>query len=444
MKVDFNKLKLSLINYLIKVEKYKSIKDLSNEYVTYLINDKKEYKILRVTIGYPVSSDNNIVKLKENLKNAKREKINVLNIAFSLETDDVVVEGTTVIIENEEKLKDKLSVYFSRISKIKIESENENTSENIEELSNEELFDILSNPSKSDNIKLKTAVARMKSHSVNSTIMSILFLIMPVAIGIASFFYFNDYNFGAKDLFFGATNRNLTVIGNQWWRILTYGFTMDSYFLYGQILGAFIVVLISFTAIKLSKYTESLVGQWKFSVSIFATYIISGLFVSVLLPSNDAIFSGPMVILAAVVGTLCVTTWSKKADPVVLFSKNRLVFPIILLLLAPFIITKYNDYVIIIISLLTSASITLLFNYDWTNPDRYLIFPLFIIIAPTLVSIICVFLPVASPATDLNFSIEALQMYLKYGIFSQNQVNQILENNGWYCRFAENGSLWWF
>ncbi|ASP28025.1 putative rhomboid-like transmembrane protein [Spiroplasma corruscae] len=446
MKVDLNKLKLNLINYLVKVEKYKAIKEYSNEYVTYLHNDKKEFKILRVTIGYPVTSDGSLDKIKSSLRSGKREKINILNIAFSDEVEEIILEGITITVNSLDSIKEKLNTHFSRIVKIKDEStvNQDDNEENIENLSNEELYDMLSNPSKSDNVKLKTAVARMKITTINSSILFIFFFLLPLASLLATFFYLSKLNVlpGAIDLFFGATNRNLTNVGNQWWRIFTYGFTANIYD--GSIMSLLLILLVSGTAVKLSKYTEGLVGQWKFSVAVFVSYPLSGFFVSVLIPVSDAIFSGPFVILSSVVGVLCVTTWNKKADPITLFSKNRLFFPLIMLILFPFVLGKYNDYIIIIMGMGIAASITLLFQYNWKNKDWYLIFPLFILIAPTLVALIAIFIPVPSPALDTKYTLTALNMYLYYNIFDHNQVNSIIEANGWYCRFASDGSIWWF
>ncbi|AKU79497.1 hypothetical protein [Spiroplasma turonicum] len=440
MKVDFNKLKLNLINYLIKVEKYKSQPDFSNEYATYLVNDKKEYKIIRVTIGTPVSSDANLDKIKSKIKSGKRDKINILNIVFAFEASDIVVEGETLVIESIESMKIKLGKIFQRINKIVIEQDDD---VEINDLSNEELYDMLSNPSKSDNVKLKTAVARMKTPTFNSSIIFLLFFVLPIASLLIYLFYFSKYNIstGAIDLFFGAINRNLASVGNQWWRILTYGFSAN---IYGTLPTLILIFFVSSNAIKLSRYTESLVGQWKFSVATFSSYILAGFFVSTLMSGTNDIFSGPLVILACVVGVLSVTTWNRKADPVVLFSKNRLIFPLILLLLFPFLVGKYNDYVIIIVGMASSASITLLFQYDWKNTDKFLILPIFILIAPFAVAFSAIFIPVASPPVDTVNTLTALQMYYNYNIFNHEQLNNILESNGWYCRFKPDGTIWWF
>ncbi|AGR41440.1 hypothetical protein [Spiroplasma taiwanense] len=443
MKTNFNELKLNLVNYFVKVEKYKAVEKFSSDYVSYLVNKKNQYKIIRITIGSPVSSDKNLEQLKEELKEAKRQKIQILNIAITSDKIELEFEGKLVIVDSVELAMKRLVKIFPKINSLEKRFKNqlkEEDEDGIENISTEEVIEMLTNPSKSSNLKLKNAVARMNRHSNISIVLSLIFIIMPIVTVILSFMFFSNSSINGYvvDLFFGGTNRNLTINGQQWWRVFTYGFTTNS----GGIIFALIqIFFISGMAIKLSRYTEGLVGSIKFAAAVFITYPLAGFFVSTSSVSETYIYSGSLGFLASIVGILGVTTWSKKREAIQLFSKNRLVIPIIMLVIYPLFTSSYFQYILIIASAAISTSITVLLTYDWKNSrDKLFILPIFILAACILAAFTFTFIPSFSSAHDI-YSLNAISLYKQKGYISIEGANKLFNLNGWYWWYDTSGTL---
>ncbi|AUB31859.1 hypothetical protein [Spiroplasma floricola] len=430
---NFNELKLSLVHYFVKVEKYKALEKYSNDYASYLVNPKAEFKIIRVTVGSPVTTDKNLGEIKDTLKKQKREKIDILNIALSDQDIDIALEGTTFSVSNLENIKVKLKPYFSKIDSLK-EPEKE---EEDERISDEELIEILQNPSKSTNLKFKKAVQRMNKNSPISIILSSIFFILPIVTTILYFLWFNPLDSRIADLFFGATNRNLTITGGQWWRIFTYGFTVLSA---GLPMAIFQIIFITYGTIKIARYTEGLVGSFRFALAIFITYPLTGFFVSATIPSETAIFSGGIGFMASVVGVLGVTTWDKKREPIQLFSKNRLIFPIICLIFYPLFSQQFHIYIMIIASAAISSSIYLLSIYNKQNIDKLIILPIVILIFALVLPLTLTFINYYMPAHDL-LSARALSVYVHKNWMSADSANKIFQRNGWNWFMNSDGTI---
>ncbi|AUM62832.1 hypothetical protein [Spiroplasma monobiae] len=431
---NFNELKLSLVHYFVKVEKYKALEQFSNDYVSYLVNPKANFKIIRLTVGSPVTTDKNLDEIKQTLKEQKREKVELLNIAISDSEIDITFEGTTLSVSTLEEAKTKIRPYFSKIDSLK-EQEKEEFEESI---SDEEMIEILKDPSKSSNLKFKKAIQRMNRNSPISITLMAIFFVMPIITLVLSFLWFGGSASPIIDLFFGATNRNLTINGGQWWRIFTYGFTVNGQ---GFLMAIIQILFISGATIKLSRYTEGLVGSFKFAISIFLTYPLVGFFVSAMVPDQSAIFAGPLGFMASVVGVLGVTTWDKKREPIQLFSKNRLVFPIICLVVYPLFMGGSHLFIMIIASAAISSSIYLLTTYNKENIDKLIILPIIILSFAFIVPLVASIINYYYPAHDL-YSLNVLYQYKIRGWMNADQVNKIFVRNGWLDWFMNpDGSI---
>ncbi|ALD66665.1 rhomboid family intramembrane serine protease [Spiroplasma cantharicola] len=433
--INFNQLKLNLVHYFVKVEKYKALEKYSNDYVSYLINPKAKFKIIRVTLGSPVTTDKNLNEIKETLKSQKREKIEILNIALSDSDIGIELEGTTFSVSNLENTKIKLKPYFSKIDSIE-EPEKETKEDYI---SDEEMVEILKDPTKSSNLKFKKAIQRMNRNSPISIFLIAIFIIMPSITAVLSLLWFPLTNGLSIDLFFGATNRNLTIVGQQWWRIFTYGFTSNS----SGIFMALIQIFVAGSAIKLARYTEGLVGSIKFAIAIFITYPLVGFFVSATVPTQQAVFSGGLGFMASVLGVLAVTTWDKKREPIQLFSKNRMVFPILCLVIYPLFLAQAHLYIMIIASAAISSSIYLLLIYKKETLDKLIILPIIILTISLLLPLTFSLISYYAPAHD-PYSVGSLQLYVMKNWMTSEKANSIIIKNGWnwYIDASGNISKW--
>ncbi|WP_339020441.1 hypothetical protein [Spiroplasma endosymbiont of Atherix ibis] len=430
---NFNELKLSLVHYFVKVEKYKTLEKFSNDYVSYLVNPKAKFKIIRVTVGSPVTTDKNLDEIKNTLKREKREKVDILNIALSDKDVDISLEGITFSVSNLENIKIKLKPHFSKINSLK----ETNKEEEDEKISEEELIEILQNPTKSSNLKFRKAVQKMNRNTPISIILSSIFFILPIITTVLYIIWFKDSDPKAIDLFFGATNRNLTIIGGQWWRIFTYGFTANSN---GYLMAFIQIFFLTYGTLKVARYTEGLVGTFRFAIAIFITYPLTGFFVSAAIPSQTSIFSGGLGFMASVVGVLGVTTWDKKREPIQLFSKNRLFFPIIFLVLYPLILQQYQLYIMIVTSAAISSSIYLLSIYNKQNVDKLIILPIVILITafalPLTLTLINYYIPAHDP-----YSSKALSYYVSKKWLSADTANKIFRRNGWNWFMNSDGYI---
>ncbi|WP_338984594.1 hypothetical protein [Spiroplasma endosymbiont of Diplazon laetatorius] len=432
---NFNELKLNLVHYFVKVEKYKALEQYSNDYVSYLVNPKAKFKVIRVTVGSPVTTDKNLEEIKANLKEQKREKIEILNLAISDTDIDIALEGTTLSFSSLESSKTKLKPYFSKINSLK-EAEKNEVEENI---SDEEMIEILQDPTKSSNIKFKKAVSRMNRNSPISLLLLTVFFVMPLITMVLSMMWFQGQIGPHLDLFFGATNRNLTIVGGQWWRIFTYGFTANSN---GFLMALIQIFFLTGATIKIARYTEGLVGSLKFALAVFITYPLVGFFVSATMPSQTAVFSGGLGFMASVVGVLGVTTWDKKREPIQLFSKNRMIFPILCLVIYPLFLGQAYLYIMIIASAAISASIYLLSTYKKENMDKLIILPITILVAAFFLPLTLSLINYYSPAHDI-YSATTLLYYVANGFMSEKRANEILWNNHWNWYIGQNSNGGW-
>lgn len=426
MSMNYNELKLCLVDYLIRVEKYKPSK-LSSEKISYLVNKKQPHQIVVVSIGEPSESDKNLTTIKTEIKVGARERLEVLTIVIS----DEKIQGF-VCVKDLDEAKFKLYEFFPKVKNLKVETESQ-------EYSDEEILEQLQDPKSSSNQKLKELITKMNGRSFVSLILSAVFFVIPILtlVFYLVIFYTKQANItdAVASLFFGGSTRALTIEGQQFWRVFTYGFNVLSD---GLILGILEVILVTAFGIKIARYTEGVIGSWKFAVIVIVTYPLAGLFATVMLP--NAQFSGVFVFFTSVTTILGVTTWNKKTDAVALYSKSRVIMATIILVLLLLFIKPTSEYVIVIAAAGISGSLALMFTYDYSKVDFYLAFPIIILLGLILTPFAAILIPTPALAFDANVA-QALGWSAAKKIISVDGANKILNQHlgwRWYIA-AENG-----
>jgi len=421
--MNFNYLKLSLVDFLIRTEKYKP-SELSTESVSYLVNKKHSKKIVVIYLGEPLNKDSKLKQIYEELKAAKREKIDILSICISSETFK-----NHISISDLNEAKFKLKEFFPKITSLKLEGEEQKESQ-------EEILKQLQDPKNSNNEKLKNLIGKMNNRSFVSIILSSIFIIMPI---VSLIFWFWTVGFNNESitntyvwsLFFGASTRALTIEGQQFWRLFTYGFNVVSV---GLVWGIIEIFVIAGFGLKTARYTEGVIGSWKFFVIVLVTYPLAGLFATVTLP--NAQFSGTMVFFTTIITILGVTTWSKKNDAVTAFSKWRLIISVLILLLFLFFARPNSEFIIVIAAAGISGSIAIFFTFDYSKIDFYLAFPIIMTLILVVLPVVLIFLPTTGLAFNQNIA-DAIVLHTNYSIISANSANVILNDRLGWAFFVE-------
>jgi hypothetical protein len=154
--ITYANLKLGLVHFLLKLYKYKANK-ASSEYVTYLENKNAQYPLIVLsTVEFDQVT---IDQLAATLRSAKHDKVNVLKIALN---NDAKPAPDLIVIDNPIFYKDKLRELFPNIDKLHIEAANDVVDDN-EELSPEDLSEMLSDPEHAENKELRELTAKIRS-----------------------------------------------------------------------------------------------------------------------------------------------------------------------------------------------------------------------------------------------------------------------------------------
>ncbi|WP_166508456.1 hypothetical protein [Spiroplasma chinense] len=414
-------LKLLLVHYFIKVEKYKADLVESDDYISVLVNPKNKTQLIAIGIGELSGVEGKIFKVKEKHTSGKREAFNVLKISITEESFKDVV-----CVSNLKEAKAQLIKDFPKITSL----EETKQEESEPDLSEEEILESLKNPNSSENKKLKKLVSSMNTQTAVSMSLMVLFCIIPIiTFGLWIFLSTKVDGLahtGIASLFFGGSNRALTIVGHQFWRIFTYGFSLHSAGIFGALIEVAIVLVLY---IRLARYTEGIIGSWKYAFIMFVTYPLTGFFLSVMVPGM--VFTGILGFASSTITVLGVTTWNKKSDTVTLFSKNRLILPLLVMIMYTILFKDSSDYLIIVTAAGISGSITLLFTYDYSRPDFYLAFPIIMLIGLILLPFIFLFVPSYGIAPDF-VSMYTLAFYAQTGVMKTNYLNNIIYNlNGW-------------
>jgi hypothetical protein len=421
--ITYANLKLGLVHFLLKLYKYKANK-ASSEYVTYLENKNAQYPLIVLsTVEFDQVT---IDQLAATLRSAKHDKVNVLKIALN---NDAKPAPDLIVIDNPIFYKDKLRELFPNIDKLHIEAANDVVDDN-EELSPEDLSEMLSDPEHAENKELRELTAKIRSgFTPVAWILFVMFMVLPIASLALTFWYGSKgssyLSYGSVSaLVFGGSDRNLTILAGQFWRIFTFGLNGGT----GSIFVAGVeVLIIGFLIYSVSKYTEAAIGSLRLFVGVFIAYVLTGLFMTSV---PKAITAGPYVILATLFSMLGFST-SRKKSPITVISRSKMILPGIVLLLLPLFDSNFTNYLVLIVAAGVSGSVMFLWNYNYKKVAFDLAAPL-IIIGVALILPITLALSYSPIPADAGEDIYTIQTYLEIGWIKEiNTGTNVLHHIGW-------------
>ncbi|AVN63769.1 hypothetical protein CG006_02130 [Mesoplasma florum] len=436
----------ALIKFLKKEYKYKNVDKKIKESRAIFINNSNQYVILDLQIQGSTENWSNIEMTAQ--KNFMNEKVKKLKIVIS-EYENKLTEDETeiLVITTPEELQNNLVKFLPLISKFK---NNKQTTQNKEE-------NIVQDEDLNDEIKMnnfKIALNKIKNNNISFTwIILFFFIIMPVSFTIIGLFMnlsilegisYNDAGqivkwygraWQAPMIIFGGTNQTLTFAGGQWWRIFTYGFSaMDSG--NGIVFSALMIFLLTTSLFSISKITEIIIGNvWKLALSFVLAYITLGFVVSATLPYT--ITSGSLPIIGIMVGILAMNV-SGETSPIAKFGKVKVIWPIVLIILAIFNSQdQLSSFSVLMSGIIFGSIFAGLVKKpvkDWTWRENILILFLLVFIVVAIVFVVTL-----KKAPAYNYSvITALQFYAKNKIGGDfDHYNQIFEKIGWLGRFQD-------
>ncbi|ATI73348.1 hypothetical protein [Mesoplasma florum] len=436
----------ALVKFLKKEYKYKNVDKKIKESRAIFINNSNQYVIIDLQIQGSTENWSNIEMTAQ--KNFMNEKVKKLKIVIS-EYENKLTEDETeiLVITTPEELQNNLVKFLPLISKFK---NNKQTTQNKEEnlIQDEDLNDEI----KMNNFKI--ALNKIKNNNISFTwIILFFFIIMPVSFTIIGLFMnlsilegmsYNDHGdlikwsaraWQAPMIIFGGTNQTLTIAGGQWWRIFTYGFSaMDSG--NGIVFSALMIFLLTTSLFSISKITEIIIGNvWKLAISFVLAYITLGFVVSATLPYT--ITSGSLPIIGIMVGILAMNV-SGETSPIARFGKVKVIWPIVLIILAIFNSQdQLSSFSVLMSGIIFGSIFAGLVKKpvkDWTWRENILILFLLVFIVVAIVFVVTL-----KKAPAYNYSvITALQFYAKNKIGGDfDHYNQVFEKIGWLGRFQD-------
>lgn len=441
----------ALVKFLKKNYKYKNVDKKIKKSKVLFINNANEYSLVELQIEGSNETWSDIEVMAQ--KNFMIDGIKKLKIIISDSKNELTEnEQEILIITTPEELKNNLVKFLPSIIQLKetylttVSEANKTTKIQDEELN--------------DEIKLnnfKIALNKIKNNNIGFTwVILFFFIIMPVSFTIIGLFMnLNVLHWTASDgqntkeglqkawqapmIIFGGTNQSLTIAGGQWWRMFTYGFSaMDSGS--GILFSALMIFMLTTSLFSISKITEIIIGNvWKLAISFVFAYITLGFVVSSTLPYT--ITSGSLPIIGIMVGILAMNV-SGETSPIAQFGKVKVIWPIVLIVLAIF---SSNDQLSSFSVLMSGIIFGSIFAglvkkpiKEWTWRENILILFLLIFI---VVGIIFIVTLKKAPAYNYNI-IAALQFYGNNKIGGDfNHYNNIVAKIGWIGRFNEDG-LW--
>ncbi|AHI53996.1 putative rhomboid-like transmembrane protein [Spiroplasma sabaudiense Ar-1343] len=448
MKSEIANNRFALVNYFIKKEGYKPHKTKNNDEVSYLYNNNAKIKVIRIKSSSgddDFLNDTIVDKLVTDLKEAARARAEVIWIYLD-DTNSMSEKNTNSnikIVGNEKNLISQLKPYFPKIETLKFESDN-TKDEIVVDLKDQEqvkkfiedLDDSNSNVSK----KFKEFHSKIQSGQLIGTWINLaLFSFLPVLL----FFYITFWASGAVSyggdsvkLFLGGTNYNLTILGGQFWRVLTYGVAIEM-----SPNGLFIILIflvVNFVILrKLSAFAENTIGFIKTMLIVFISYVIAGLVLSVMLPGK--VSGGPLIISAILIGAIFIKTLGK-SDVISILVKRSIIMPLVILLISPILFANDSLYWEISAGFMIGCGVTIIFNASYKGMSLELATGYLMTFGFLATPLIMLLVPAFTPAYH-NATINALAMYIQSGFIKLGMANSIFDKIGWDLAFVLDGNV---
>lgn len=436
---NLNELLDKISNYLIEKKYVKT--NYGND--LYFKNHKASPSIVRIAVN---EFDNDRSKFDSEISSLTKNDISP-SIVEILLTYKPVTNATNVInIDSYKSANTELAKIFKGFKISKPEPEVEKF-----EGTQEEMVKSLQNPSKSPDEKLRKVINGFENPPFYTKLFAGLFVLVPIIVFVAAIFIFVSnqmfMTYGSaevKNLFFGALDYKLTVVGNQWWRVLTYGlapeYQMDAL---KTILQLIIFGWITFIMVK---YAASMLGILKTMGTFLIAYLITGFALAFVAQSGS--ISGqllPLSIITGIVSAVVVNPSKKTAGMfLTIFTKKRLVLPYFALLIYILFFSPNKGTSLLYIGMAfgTGFLVSIIFNHDYSvKNDTLWLVPLITILGIVAVMLVLTFISKYNPAINMN-TVYALALQSKMGLMSIDKVNDLLMNNlGWEMKISIIGDL---
>ncbi|QHX35991.1 rhomboid protease GluP [Spiroplasma sp. TIUS-1] len=428
---NLNELLDKISNYLLS----KKYKKTSSGGDLYFVNKKETPSIVRIAID---EFDVNREQLDLEIKSLTKDEISPSIIEILLTYKKGLELSNVIIVDSFAAANKVLSKQFKNF---KVEKNVVEKEEEAKHISAEELIANLQNPSKSSDEKLKKVINSFENPTIYTKLFAGVFVLVPVMVFIVALFIFSSNSFFSKygnteinNLFFGALDYKLTVVANQWWRILTYGLAPD--YQVNSMTTIIQLVLFGWITYIMVKYASSMLGILKAAGTFALAYVITGFALAFVAQTSS--ISGQIIPLAIITGLVSavVVNPTKKTSGMflTLFTKRRLVLPYIALVLYLLFFSKNvpNDFLYIGMGFGMGFLASIIVNFDYNdkknNKDKAWVAPLVIVVSVVVVMMILVFINKYNPAINSN-TIYTLALQVKMGLISLDKANDILLNN---------------
>jgi len=319
---------------------------------SYLYSKNENIHVIKISITdkKPTQdNDNEITYLRNKIHdqiNDASAPVNVYEIYLTdkFENNKVTNSQQTILItDNWEYLVDNLRSEFPQITSFQETLEAENSDSQPMTKGDFNIEDVKSPEEQQKKVAFLNLQLR-NGKSFGTMLIFSLFLVIPLLIGITSIILFRiplnaPADVGERSaLVFGATTYQLTILGGQWWRILTYGFSSSS-----NILSIIMLGVMIFMALTRLRLNEVMMGTGKLIGTFFISYLLLGFFISVL--SFSPVSSSLGVPLAILLGMQALNAGGSKTV-LALTAKRQLIFPIIFLFVINLLISGVNSLMV--------------------------------------------------------------------------------------------------
>jgi len=407
-----------------------------NKKVVYLYSKDAKFQIVKVALTAKAPSakkDATMDYLRQKLRDQLEDpnaRISVYNIYLTEKFKDNFVredDESLLIATNWNYLVQNLKEDFVDIEKLTPPTETVNSDRmnhadfNIEDVKTPEEL----------NQRLKLLNGQLKNQpAIGSIILYILFIIVPVVVSFVAIFMVGYIGLGAPQqtsnvqaLMFGATNYQLTMLGGQWWRFITYGLSGGG----SNIVGLVMLIIIAIISFKRLRLNELIMGTWQMLITYFLAYLLTGFFMSVFSLTPIGAMSG--VNLAIITGMIALNTGGSKSA-VATFAKKQIIWPVIILIFLGFFGGSGYGAIALVTGFILGGIIAMLFTYNYKAVNWRLAMAILVLLAFIVIPLVFLLIPSYIPGTDF-YTVHTLTAYVRMNLMSPQKATDIADKIGW-------------
>jgi len=421
-----------------------------NKKVIYLYSKDAKFQIVKVALtskAPTAKKDATMDYLRQKLRDQLADpnaRISVYNIYLTDKFKDNFVredDESLLIATNWDYLVQNLKEDFVDIDKLTPPTQTANSDRmnqadfNLEDVKSPEEL----------NQRLKLLNGQLKNQpAAGSIILYLLFIIVPIIVTFVSIFMnryisvsFPQEAANIQALMFGATNYQLSMLGGQWWRFMTYGLAGGG----ANFLGLVMLIIIAVVSFKRLRLNELIMGTWQMLITYLIAYLLTGFFMSVFSLTPISAMSG--VNLAIITGMIALNTGGSKSA-VATFAKKQIVWPIIILIFLGFFGGSGYGAIALVTGFILGGLIAFLFTYNYKAINWRLAMVIIVLLAFIVIPIVFLSIPSYTPGTDF-YTIQTLSAYVRMNLMSPQKATDVADKIGWnnvsWSKDA-NGVLW--